>query len=155
MTEFVTRLDAELANAKDTVAEIEAEADVDRQVAARKELISFLYKESHQYVVIIVAAAYAAYFTTLSTLTPHLGRDELLSSALLMTVSLTIFVLWEVLSITYLGWLTLTGRIAAAKETPRWVQIGWPIALAASLLTGLPAIALSLIAYLRGLSVLS
>ena len=47
------------------VDENEARAETDRDVAGRKEIITFLYEKSHQYVTVVIAGAFAAYFATL------------------------------------------------------------------------------------------
>jgi hypothetical protein len=108
-----------------------------------------LYEKSQQYVTVVVAGAYAAYFATLSTVSQRFSDDELRISALLMTISLTLFVLWEVLNVAYIGWYALRGELRA--EVPAWYRKTWPIVIGISLLTAMPAVGFSLYAYTSGL----
>lgn len=153
LTEFVASLNARVAGTEAVAAVVddnETQALTDRQVTAQKELISHLYEKSQQYVTVVVAGSYAAYFATLSTVSARFSDNELRLSALLMTISLTAFVLWEVLNVAYLGWRSLRGDLGT-KEIPRWYKIIWPLVIGASLVTALPAIGYSLHSYTSGL----
>lgn len=133
------------------VDENEARAETDRDVAARKEIITFLYEKSHQYVTVVIAGAFAAYFATLGILSQRFSDSKLLTSALLMTLSLTVFVTWEIGSIIHIGYHSLKGDWGTLTESPRWQRVGWPLAMFFSLCTGLPAIGLSVWVYIRRL----
>lgn len=110
-----------------------------RQIEASKQLINHLYREAHTYLVVVVAAGYAALFSTLHLTAPRLPNGSLYASALLLTSSLTIFVFWEVLSMAYISWLMLRGQFGVLESYPLWYRIGWPIALLTSIGTALPA----------------
>ena len=129
----------------------ETGVETDRQVAAQKELISHLYEKSHQYVTVIIAGAFAAYFATLGTLASRFSDMELRWSALLMTVSVTVFVMWEVFNIFYIGHHTFKGDYGVITRTPKWTKRGWYVVLIATLVTALPAVGLSMWVYIRGL----
>lgn len=133
------------------VDENQTQIDTDRHVAAQKEIISHLYEKSHQYVTITIGGAYAAYFATLGVLAERFSDRELLTSALLMTVSLTVFVLWEVGSIAHIGYHMIKGDWGTATGSSRWQTIGWPVVIFFSLATAVPSIALSVWVYLRRL----
>ncbi len=137
-----------------TVAAVDAnenEARMQRAIDAQKEIISHLFDKSHNYVTVIVAGAFAAYFATLSTVAPRLNDVQLRWSALLMTVSLTIFVFWEVFNMAFIGYHNLKGDYGLMTTTPRWTQITWSVVLLLTIVTALPAIGLSIYAYLNGL----
>lgn len=154
LTDFVVSLHARVSGTEAVAAvvdENEEQAEIDRRVAAGKEFVTFLYEKSHQYVTIVVAGAYAAYFATLSTVSQRFTDSELRMSAALMTVSVIVFALWEILNVTFIGYHSFRGDLEAAKDVPKWQRIGWPIALALSLLTALPAVGLSVVTYLSGL----
>jgi hypothetical protein len=152
LSQFVANLHARVSGAEAVAAvvdENETNVQIDRQVAAGKEIISHLYEKSQQYVTIVVGGAYAAYFTTLSTVSSRFSDNELRLSALLMTISLTLFVVWEVINVAYVGWYSLRGQLRT--DVPGWYKKTWPIVIAASLLTALPAVGFSLYAYTSGL----
>lgn len=154
LTDFVANLHARVRGTEAVAAvvdENETQAEVDRKVAAGKELIAFTFEKMHQYVTIVVGGAYIAYFTTLSTMAQRFTDNELRISAALMTVSVTVFALWEVLNVTYIGAMSMKGNLEGMAQVPKWQKVGWPIALAISLLTALPAIGISIHAYVVGL----
>ena len=139
----------------EVVDENEDQATISRNLAIQKEIISHLYEKSHQYVTVVIAGAYAAYFTTLGTLANRFSDVELRWSALLMTISLTVFVLWEVLGIFFIGHHTFKGDYGLLTESPKWMKRGWYAVMIATLATAMPAIGLSLHVYLRGLGAYS
>jgi hypothetical protein len=150
-----SRVEGALAGQAAVAKVVDANADeamVERQIAAAKELISHLIEKSHQYVTIVIAGAFAAYFATLSMVSGRFSDEELAASTLLMTLSLTIFVMWEVVNIIYIGIIGMKGD--ATKLTagmPRWQQIGWAAAMFSSLATALPAVGIALWVYVRHL----
>ena len=156
--QLLLTIQAQVAGAMAVVSvvdENQTQADVARHIATQKELITFLYEKNHQYVTVIIGGAFAAYFATLSIMSARFSDQELLASALLMTLSLTVFVLWEITSITFIGWQTIRGSFGSASQAPRWQRVGWAAAMFLSLATALPAIGLSIWVYLRGLGVVS
>jgi Na+/proline symporter len=137
------------------VDENEEKLELKRQIAAKKEIISHLFDKSHQYVTGIIAGAFAAYFATLGALADRFTDTELRISALLMTMSLTVFVMWEVLNMIFVGHHSFKGDYGTLTETPPWAHKGWYVVMVLTLGTALPAIALSIFVYLRGLGALS
>ncbi len=157
-TELLTAIHAKLAGVaagSDAIADVvddnELRLDDERTVAIQKELINHIFDKSHQYVVIIIAGAFAAYFTTLGALTSKFKDVELRVSALLMTVSVTVFVMWEILNMFYIGHHTFKGDFGVIMRQTPWLRRGWYLAMIATLGTAIPAIGLSLFVYLRGL----
>jgi len=150
-TNFVAALHDKLAGVEAHTHAVEEAVDLSANTANAKELISYLYEKSHQYVATIIAGAFAAYFATLNALADRFHDNELRVSALLMTFSLTVFVGWEITSMAMIGWRTVKGDLEAARSSPKWLRIGWPLAMFASLATAIPAIGLSMFVYLRGL----
>jgi hypothetical protein len=152
LTDFVMAINGRVHGTEAVAAVVDenaASAATDRQVAAQKELISYLYEKSQQYVTVVVAGAYAGYFVTLSTVSARFSDGELRLSALLMTISLTIFVVWEVLNVAYIGWQNLRGKFST--ESPAWYRRTWPIVIAASLLTAITAVGFSAYSYTSNL----
>ena len=155
LTQWVAKMDARLAGAE-TVASVvdenETEAMMQRHIEAQKELISHLYEKSHQYVTIIIAGAFAAYFATFSAVSQRYSTPELLLSAGLMSFSLLVFILWEIFQICYVSVTVIKGTFGK-KEMPSWHNPVWGLALLLTLGTGIPAMALSLWTYIRGLGI--
>jgi hypothetical protein len=146
LIDYVTRLDSRTAGIQsvaEVVDENYNEFTSDKQIAASKELISHLYRESHSYVILVIGGGYAAYFATISITAERLNTEDLIISSLLMMISLSIFVMWEVFSVSYLGYLTISNKLGTAGQTPRWFRIAWPVALFLSLITAAPAIFLA------------
>lgn len=159
-TELLKEIQARLAGVaagSDAIAEVVDDTETrladERTVAMQKELINHIFDKSHQYVTIIIGGAFAAYFTTLGALTSKFKDVELRVSALLMTVSVTVFVMWEILNMFYIGHHTFKGDFGVITQQTPWLRRGWYIAMVATLGTAIPAIGLSLFVYLRGLGV--
>lgn len=153
LTDYVARIDARVAGTEAVAAivdENETTALIDRQTEATKAVISHLYEKSQQYVTVVVAGAYAAYFATLSTVSARFSDSELRMSALLMTLSITIFVLWEVGNIAIIAGQSFRGKLGHVSAS-RWYQILWAIVLASCLLTAMPAVAYSSYSYISNL----
>ena len=125
--------------------------ELDKNKSAQKEIITYLYKEAHTYLVVVIAAGYAAFFTTISILSQKMASQHLYLAGLLITISLTVFVFWEVISMAYLSWLMITNQLGQKEEMPALTRIGWPIALLLSVGTALPAAGLIGWSYLEGL----
>jgi hypothetical protein len=155
LTQWVAKIDARLTGTEavaSVVDENETEAMMRRNIDAQKEVISHLYEKSHQYVTIIVAGAFAAYFATFSTVSQRYSTQELLLSAGLMSVSLMVFILWEIFQICYVSITVIRGTFGK-KEMPSWHNPLWGLALLLTLGTGIPAMGLSLWTYVRGLGI--
>lgn len=130
------------------------EAHLARVAATQKEFVSFIYDRSQQYVAVIVAGAFAAFFATYSIVAPRMSDQELYLSALLMTISLSVFVFYEVFNLSWTSWLVMTGGIEKVNGYSRPMKMAWGAALLITIGTAVPAIAISIWAYLRGLGVL-
>jgi hypothetical protein len=150
-TKTLLSINAKLAGVEAGSNAVAQVVDENDSIAAAKEIISHLYEKSHQYVVVVIGGAFAAYFATLGAVSARFTDTELRVSALLMTVSLTVFVLWEVANITHIGIQVMKGNLGERAVNPTWMRIGWPLAMFFSLATALPAIGLSVSVYLRGL----
>lgn len=154
-TEIILTLQARLAGAESVAAvvdENEQEATIKREIEARKEIISHLFDNFKQYSTVIIAGAFAAYFTTLGVLSDRFTDGELILSALLMTASLFVFVTWEIIGVISMGVHTLKGDVLEAiNEPPRWQSVGWALAMFFSLATAFPAVGISVWVYLRRL----
>jgi hypothetical protein len=154
LTDFVMSVNARV-HGTEAVAKIvddnEAERQIERQVSVAKELMSHWFEKSHQYVTVIIGGAFAAYFTTLAVMSSRFNDFELRLSAILMTISLTAFLLWEVANIALVGFQSAKGKFDAVSSAPRWYVIGWVAIMAITLSTALPAIGLSIYVYGRDL----
>lgn len=155
LTQWVAKMDARLTGVEavaSVVDENESAAMNQRHLDTQKELISHLYEKSHQYVTLIIAGAFAAFFATFSTVSQRYSTPELLLSAGLMSFSLMVFVLWEIFQICYVSFAVMNGTFGK-NETPRWHNVAWGLALFLTIGTGVPAMALSLWSYFQGLAV--
>ena len=155
LTEFVMHLDARTSGTEvvaSVVDENQTEVETLRHIDTQKELISHLYEKSHQYVTIIIAGAFAAYFATFSTVAQRYTTTELLLSAGLMSFSLMVFVLWEIFQICYISYSVINGSFGT-KKAPSWHNPVWGVALLLTIGTGIPAMILALWTYLDGLGI--
>ena len=66
------------------------------QIEAQKELIAHAFSQAHAYTNLVLSAGYAGFFAIWSFLTPELTKAEVFWSALLVSISLSVFILWEV-----------------------------------------------------------
>jgi len=156
-TQLLLTIQAKLAGVEAVtpiVDENQAAAATAREVAAKKEIISHLYERAQMYVAVIVAGAFAAYFATLSVIAPRMPDKLLELSALLMTLSLSVFVLYEVFSISWTAYRVMRGDLGMLTATPRYMTFSWGAALLFTIVTAVPAIVLMVWAYLRGLGIL-
>lgn len=157
LTEFVGFLAAKVEGNSAVAAIVddnEDQAQAKHWAAASKEVIAHAYDQSQRYVTVVIAAAYAAYFTTLSAVVPRLSDNELRSSAMFMTISLTVFVLWEVVNMGLVSFNVVNGNLEKWMENGKpstFYRVAWFLTFSTSVLTGLIGIAFSLVAYLRGL----
>lgn len=130
----------------------EQEVELERVVTARRDVLTHMFERFKQYTTVIIAGAFAAYFTTLGVLSDRFRDGELLLSALLMTASLFVFVMWEITGIIWMGIHSIRGDLLEMVEgPPRWQNIGWALAMIFSLVTAVPAVGISLWVYLRRL----
>ena len=149
LTDYVARIDARVAGIETVAAvvdENETNTLISRHEESAKAIITHLYEKSQQYVTVVVGGSYAAYFATLSTIAKRFSDSELRLSALLMTISLTIFLLWEVGNIVYIGYKSLSGKFGKQEQSKMYLAC-WVAVLTGCLLTALPAIALSVYSY--------
>jgi hypothetical protein len=65
-------------------------------VDVQKELIAHAFGHAQAYTNVVLSVGYAGFFAIWSFLKPDLSKGETLWSALLVSVSLTVFILWEV-----------------------------------------------------------
>ena len=65
-------------------------------VNAQKELIAHAFGQAQAYTNVVLLAGYAGFFAIWSFLKPELSKGQVLWSALLVSLSLTAFILWEV-----------------------------------------------------------
>lgn len=154
-TEIILTLQARLAGAEAVAAvvdENETEASIKREIESGKEIISHLFDNFKQYSTVIIAGAFAAYFTTLGVLSDRFTDGELILSALLMTASLSVFVTWEIVGMISVGVHTLKDDLLESlREPPRWQSVGWALTMFFSLATAFPAVGISIWVYLRRL----
>lgn len=154
-TEIILTLQARLAGAEsvaDVVDQNEEDAHLKREIEARKQIISHLFDKFKQYSTVIIAGAFAAYFTTLGALSERFTDGELILSALLMTASLFVFVTWEIIGVIFMGVHSIKGdMMETLSKPPRWQSVGWALAMFFSLATAFPAVGISLWVYLRRL----
>ncbi|HEY5722557.1 MAG TPA: hypothetical protein VIT45_09575 [Allosphingosinicella sp.] len=145
----------ERLTAVEAVLPDEREVELERVVTAQKDVLTHMFEKFKQYTTVIIAGAFAAYFTTLGVLSDRFSDGELLLSALLMTTSLFVFVMWEVTGIIWMGIHTIRGdHLEKLQGPPRWQEVGWALAMTFSLLTAVPAVGISVWVYLRRLGAL-
>jgi hypothetical protein len=156
MTDFLSKLDARVAGTE-TVAHVVDENEDRTQaahwVSAQKQVVSFLYNESQRYTALVIGGAYAGYFTTLVTLSARFSNKQLLLSSLFMTISLSIFVFWEVWNMVMLSVKAARGKLE--KSVGRVYWIAWAIVVFATVGTAIPALWISVSVYLKGLGFIS
>lgn len=63
---------------------------------AQKELIAHAFGQAQAYTNVVLLAGYAGFFGIWSFLKPELSKSQLFWSALLVSLSLAAFILWEV-----------------------------------------------------------
>jgi len=84
---------------------------------ANAKLMASIYTNALNYTNIIILGAYAAYFTVWSNVSDMISTRWLLLSCLLMIVSVTGFVLFEVYKMIYTSRLIMKRLAAASSET--------------------------------------
>jgi len=81
---------------------IAAPVIVDRELlSAQKELLAHAFGQAQAYTNVVLAAGYAGFFAIWSFLKPELSKVQIFWSALLVSVSLATFILWEVYQVSY------------------------------------------------------
>ena len=146
-------------------------AEREDQERRREQLIQFasaLYDKATTYVNLVILAAYVGFFTVWSTVRGELTRQELLLSGLAISLSLAVFVLWEVFVMLYaartlqhMSAITnaapqdLSARLEENKLAQAKVQLRvrrfWFVALLATLVPGLLAACVLFVAFVRNL----
>jgi len=134
---------------------------------AQKELLSTTFGQAQAYTNVVLAAGYAGYFGVWSFVRTDLGRGTMFASALLITISLGAFVLWEVIGM-YMRNQVLIGlasvvaneaefaaRLADYKEKRQDQNIrlipAWKIFLVVTVSTAVVAYFVMLTAFVHGL----
>jgi hypothetical protein len=152
LTDFVSKIDARVAGTEavaSVVDENQTAVEFERQIATQERLIAHLYEKAHSYTTIVIGGGYAAYFALFASTSARLSDSHLYASAALMLTSLMIFVLWEVFQIFMMSYHGIKGDLGTWKS-PNWYKVAWGITLALSLLTALPAAAIAVASYSRG-----
>ena len=134
---------------------------------AQKELLSTTFGQAQTYTNVVLVAGYAGYFGVWSFVRNDLGRSTMFASALLITISLGAFVLWEVIGM-YMRNQVLIGlasvvaneaefatRLAAYKgkrqdQNIRLIPV-WKIFLVVTISTAVVAYFILLAAFVHGL----
>mgnify|MGYP003649413412 FL=1 len=145
LSDFISKLDAKASSitaVAEVVDENEAEAQFDRQTRAGKEIITHFFRQSKLYVTAIIAGFYAAFFTIFSIMSAKLPNVELNLAAFLVTISLTIFIAWELLSMILVGWQAMKGSVEDYKPVSKLYRFVWMAALIGSILPAAVAMAL-------------
>ena len=118
------------------------------------EISTALYEKSTAYNNLILAAGYAAFFTTWSNTQPFLSEVQSRASVVSILISLLVFILWEIYKMVYTGtvqnqnaviisaspedfWLAIE-KLRTAEQSFLIKVIGaWPIVLTFTLVPGL------------------
>jgi hypothetical protein len=134
---------------------------------AQKELLSSTFGQAQTYTNVVLAAGYAGYFGVWSFVRNDLGRATMFASALLITISLGAFVLWEVIGMYMRNSVLIrlasvvadeeqfAVRLAAYKKERQDQNIRlipvWKVVLAITVLTAVVAYFILLSAFVHGL----
>lgn len=134
---------------------------------AQKELLSSSFNHAMAYTNIIILGGYASFFAIWNFTKPHLSKEQILWSALLMTASLMSFVAFEIYGMILRSHSIL--RLAKAVKDPenfeallgeyqnqektkvtRYGRV-WVVALVISVATGFSAASILVWAFIREL----
>ena len=86
----------DLQKAIKNTANKKLEDDINLDLEMRRQVIAEAYERSEKYTNIIILAGYAGIFSMWSLIKNYLDKDIVLISALMIGVSLTTFIIWEV-----------------------------------------------------------
>jgi hypothetical protein len=134
---------------------------------AQKELLASTFNQARAYTNVLLAAGYAGFFGIWAFVRSYLTRGEVLWSALLVMVSLALFVAWEIFGM-YLRSRTLIAIAKAVAEPERFeelmlayqrtardraIRFGkvWVVTVWGTVVTGLAALCILFYAFIRGL----
>ncbi|MGN6229475.1 MAG: hypothetical protein ACTHNM_18765 [Dyella sp.] len=141
---------------------------VNREVLeAQKELLASSFSQAQAYTNVILAAGYAGFFGVWGFVRSELTRGTVFWSALLVTISLAMFVAWEILGM-YMRSRTLIGIAQAVAQPERFeelmleykrtaqersIRFGrlWLITVVGTVTTGFGAFCILLSAFVHGL----
>lgn len=85
-----------LSDAVNRIAQTQAEAVARQQLDGIKEILTHTYGKAQTYTNIVTAAGYAAFFSMWASIRNDLPRQVMLLAGLLMTVSVSLFVIAEI-----------------------------------------------------------
>jgi len=98
----------------------EQERIADEIVETQIKIFSALYEKASAYTQLIIVAGYASYFGIWALVKEYINSRSAIWSALLMSLSVTIFVFFEVAKMTLTGWFLLrrNSTIQKISEIP-------------------------------------
>lgn len=134
---------------------------------AQKELLASSFSQAQAYTNVILAAGYAGFFAVWAFVKGELSRGAVLWSALLVTLSLAMFVAWEVFGM-YMRSRMLIGIAQAVAQPERFEELMlshrkaaqersivfgkvWLFTVWGTVLTGAGAFCILLYAFVHGL----
>lgn len=134
---------------------------------AQKELTAHTFSQAQAYTNLVLVAGYAGFFAIWSFIKTDMSRAQIFWSGLLITLSLTTFMVWEIYA-SFCRSKSLLGLARAvndpenflahlhshkADEQNRVIRHGraWAVAFAFTVLTGFSAIGILLWAFVCGL----
>jgi hypothetical protein len=146
------------------LAEKQATAETEERKEVMISIASVQYDKAAIYTNIVLGIGYVAFFTVWSGMRDALGPTQRLWSALLMLISVTVFVLWETAKMIYASRdtkefanaLELQGNAfedalarATRSQKKRSLRLGrlWHGVLGVTILTGLPAMVILIVEF--------
>lgn len=139
LTLFVGKLDEGLQLALQNLPDEEARAKA--WADAQKAAVGSYFESAQKYTTAVIAGGYAAYFTALSLLSARFTDSELSAATLLITLSLTVFVLHEVYGVVVTGIGSIKGNIEKAAGL-KLTNFIWGASMLLTLMLALPAMGL-------------
>jgi len=136
-------------------------------IDVQKELIAHAFSQAQAYTNVVLSAGYAGFFAIWSFLKPDLSKGETFWSALLVSVSLTAFILWEVYQSFYRS-RSILGLAETVKDPSRFqaaiekykreehsrvlsLKRVWVVAFSLAVVTGFGGILVLIYAFIRSL----
>jgi hypothetical protein len=108
--------------------QFQSDVQYDKQVQAALEITNRMQSGHAAYTNLVIAAGYAAYFTLWSTLKGDLPNWLYATSGLLITLSLLIFIAWEIAKMIWsaIAFRNIENRLASRAGSPeaitKWQQ---------------------------------
>ena len=140
---------------------------MEKIIEAQKELLAFTFSQAQAYTNLIIVAGYAGFFALWNFVQDDITKTQLFWSGILITISLIVFVLWEVYGMFRRSRSLLEISEAVnkpnefeelirshkQKESERAISYGrtWIAALSITVLTGFSAIGIMLWSFISGL----